>query len=152
MQIAPADPTTPDILALLAEHLAEMHATSPAESVHALDVTALRRPHVTFLAARDDAGDLLGVGATVALGDGHAEIKSMRTTAQARGRGVAATVLAALVESARDAGCSRVSLETGTEPHFAPARRLYERHGFLECPPFGAYTLDPNSVFYTREI
>ncbi|SEJ63642.1 GNAT family N-acetyltransferase [Demequina mangrovi] len=152
MQISPADPTTPDILALLNEHLAEMHATSPAESVHALDVEALRRPEVTFLAARDQSGDLLGVGAVVALADDHAEIKSMRTTAQARGKGVAAAVLAELVATAQQHGRTRVSLETGTEPHFAPARRLYERHGFLECEPFGKYTLDPNSIFYTREV
>jgi putative acetyltransferase len=38
-------------------------------------------------------------------------------------------------------------LETGTEDYFAPARRLYLRHGFTECPPFGDYRLDPNSVF-----
>lgn len=29
---------------LLAEHLADMHATSPPESVHALDLTSLTDP------------------------------------------------------------------------------------------------------------
>jgi putative acetyltransferase len=29
---------------------------------------------------------------------------------------------------------------------------LYTAHGFTECPPFGDYKLDPNSVFLTREI
>jgi putative acetyltransferase len=30
---------------------------------------------------------------------------------------------------------------------FAPARALYAPFGFVECPPFGDYRLDPNSVF-----
>lgn len=146
------DPAAPDIVALLGEHLADMHATSPAESVHALDVEALRAAHVTFVAARDATGDLLGVGALARLDPGHAEIKSMRTAAAARGRGVAAAVLGRLLELARDAGVTRVSLETGTQDFFRPAHRLYERHGFEPCGPFGSYAVDPCSRFYTRSV
>ena len=46
----------------------------------------------------------------------------------------------------------RLSLETGAQPAFAPARRLYERFGFRECGPFGSYAEDPNSVFMTRAL
>lgn len=152
MRIAIEDPATPDVVALLEAHLADMHATSPAESVHALDVERLRAPHVTFLVARDDAGALLGVGALADLGGGHGEIKSMRTATQARGRGVAAAVLTELVGLARGRGWSRVSLETGAQPFFAAAHRLYERHGFARCAPFGAYAPDPHSRFYTLEL
>jgi len=46
----------------------------------------------------------------------------------------------------------RVSLETGSQDFFAPARRLYARHGFVECGPFGSYALDPNSVFMSLDL
>lgn len=77
----------------------------------------------------------------------HGEIKSMRTTASARGRGVATLILRHILDDARARDLERVYLETGTEDYFAPARRLYARNGFTECPPFAGYTLDPNSVF-----
>lgn len=146
IRIATDDPARPDVHQLLSEHLADMFATSPAESVHALDHSALSHESITFWTARED-GVLLGCGALKMLSAGHAEIKSMRTAANARGRGVATLMLEHIVAEAARLGYERVSLETGTEDYFAPARRLYARHGFTECPPFGDYTLDPNSVF-----
>ncbi len=149
IEIAIERPDRPDVVALLTEHLAEMHATSPAGSVHALDLTALTRPSITFVTARAGAS-LLGCGALSRLSATEGEIKSMRTRAEARGRGVAATVLEWLLAEARTRGYARVSLETGSQDHFAPARRLYARYGFTECDPFGSYVADPNSVFMTR--
>lgn len=140
-----------DVVALLDEHLAEMRATSPAESVHALPVEALREPGVAFWTVR--RGDvLLGCGALKDLGERHGEIKSMRTAASARGRGIGQILLRHLLDEARRAGLTRVSLETGTQDHFAPARRLYERHGFTEVGPFGDYRRDPNSAFYSLDL
>ncbi|WNM24826.1 GNAT family N-acetyltransferase [Demequina capsici] len=152
MRIVPEDPATPDIVALLDEHLAHMHATSPAESVHALDVARLKRPGIAFLAARDDDGVLLGVGAIAELDSAHGEIKSMRTAASARGRGVAAEVLTQLLATALERGYDRVSLETGTQEFFAPAHRLYARAGFTPCGPFADYTDDPHSRFFTKSL
>ncbi|BCW60160.1 GNAT family N-acetyltransferase [Arthrobacter sp. StoSoilB20] len=146
IRIEPDDPARPDVSQLLSEHLADMFATSPAESVHALDHSALSHESITFWTARED-GTLLGCGALKKLSEGQAEIKSMRTTSAARGRGVATAMLEHIVAEAARLGYGRVSLETGTEDYFAPARRLYARHGFTECPPFGDYILDPNSVF-----
>jgi putative acetyltransferase len=151
-------PDRDDVRALLDEHLADMYATSPPESVHALDHTALLAPSVTFLTARGADGTLLGCGALSELAatapgsPGHGELKSMRTARAARGRGVATAVLGRLLELAAERGYGRVSLETGTQEFFAPARRLYARHGFAECGPFGRYALDPHSVFMTREL
>lgn len=146
IRIATDDPARPDVHQILSEHLADMFATSPAESVHALDHSALKHESIMFWTARED-GVLLGCGALKALSSGHAEIKSMRTASIARGRGVATQMLEHIVAEAARMGYERVSLETGTEDYFAPARRLYARHGFTDCPPFGDYTLDPNSVF-----
>lgn len=144
-------PTRHDVHLLLSEHLADMYATSPAESVHALDHSALAAPSITFWTARED-GNLLGCGALKLLGSPtgpvrQGEIKSMRTTASARGRGVATLMVGHILEDARTRNIERVYLETGTEDYFAPARRLYAKHGFTECPPFADYVLDPNSVF-----
>lgn len=151
IQIDRDDPARADVHQLLSEHLADMFATSPAESVHALDQSALSGPSITFWTAREDGG-LLGCGALKLLDSApglgrHGEIKSMRTTASARGRGVATLMLRHILDDARTRKLERVLLETGSEEYFAPARRLYFRHGFTECPPFADYVLDPNSVF-----
>lgn len=57
-----------------------------------------------------------------------------------------------IIDAARALRLRRLSLETGSWDYFAPARRLYRRHGFVECPPFGDYAPDSNSVFMTREV
>lgn len=144
-------PARADVHRLLSEHLADMFATSPAESVHALDHSALSVPSITFWTAREN-GDLLGCGALKTLDPvsgsaAYGEIKSMRTTAAARGRGVATLMLRHILDNARSRNLERVYLETGTEDYFASARRLYARNGFTECHPFADYVLDPNSVF-----
>jgi putative acetyltransferase len=145
------DLTRPEVHRLLADHLADMHATSPAESVHALDLTGLRRPDVTMWTLWDD-GALLGCAALRELSPDAGEIKSMRTVAEARGRGLGRLLLEHVIAEAQGRGYRRLSLETGAEDFFAPARRLYARHRFTECPPFGDYTLDPHSVYMTREV
>lgn len=151
MKIIKDDLTGPEIKALLQEHLDDMYATSPPESVHALDVDALRRPEITFWSAWLES-DLVGCIALKSLEPGHGEIKSMRTANIARGKGVAKTLLQHLVEQARSSGLHKLSLETGTEAFFAPARNLYLGYGFKECAPFSDYRLDPNSVFMTKCI
>lgn len=151
MDLEIVDPERPDIVALLAEHLADMCATSPAESVHALDVEALRDPSITCWSARED-GVLLGCGALRELDPAHAEIKSMRTTAAARGRGVAARLLETMTQTAVERGYRRLSLETGVEDYFAAARRLYVRAGFAETSAFGSYRPDRHSVFMTKQL
>ena len=71
MHIERDDLTRPEVHALLAEHLRGMHALSPPESVHALDLTGLRQPEVTFWTIWDST-TLLGTGALKALaGAGH---------------------------------------------------------------------------------
>jgi putative acetyltransferase len=140
-----------EIAALLREHLRNMAEISPPESVHALDIEALRAPGITFWSVWEGR-ELLGCGALKELDADHAEVKSMRTASAARGMGVATTLLLHLVEEARGLGYTRLSLETGSQAFFEPARRLYRRHGFTECGPFADYVLDPNSVFLTRAL
>lgn len=145
------DLARPAVRALLREHLADMTASSPAESMHALDLDGLLAPGMSVWTAWDGA-ELAGCCALKDLGEGHGEIKSMRTVPTLRGRGVAATMLGHLAAEARARSWHRLSLETGSQDEFAPARRLYARHGFVAGPPFGDYLPDPNSVFMSRDL
>lgn len=151
MHIRPDDLRGPEIRALLEEHLRDMRAISPPESVHALDLDGLRRPEVTFWTAWD-GGELLGCGALRELDRTHGEIKSMRTAAAHRRKGVAAAMLRHLLAEAARRGYRRLSLETGSMAAFEPARRLYASFGFVPCGPFADYGPDPNSAFLTLEL
>ncbi|WP_203581091.1 GNAT family N-acetyltransferase [Microbacterium hibisci] len=136
---------------LIAFHLSGMHDTSPPESVHALDLEALRHPSLSVWSAWVD-GELAGVGALKALDADRGEIKSMRVDDRFRGTGVGRALLRHIVDDARRRGMSSLWLETGTTADFAPAQRLYESEGFALCGPFEDYVLDPVSVFMTRSI
>lgn len=151
MTILPGDLGDPRILELLRVHLTHARAESPPCSVHALDVSGLRAPDISFWAAWEGE-QLLGVGALKQLAPDHGEVKSMHTAAAARGRGVGAAMLQHLVSLARQRGYARLSLETGSMAYFSPARALYARAGFEECGPFGSYRLDPNSIYMTRAL
>jgi putative acetyltransferase len=149
--IAIDDPRGADVRELLAHHLDYAGANTPPEDVHALDLEALLDPSVTFFSYRA-GGELLAVAALKRLDDRHAEIKSMHTAAAARGRGVGRAMVAHLIAVARERGYRRLSLETGSAPPFAAARRLYASAKFTPCEPFGDYRASPNSAYMTRSL
>lgn len=151
MEIKIDDLESPAIHELLRQHLTNMAEISPPESVHALDLTALKKPDITFWSAWEDK-DLLGCGALKELDAGHGEVKSMRTVTAHLRKGVARRLLETILDEAGKRGYTRVSLETGSMAEFEPARRLYASFGFEFCKPFGDYVDDPNSVFMTRSI
>lgn len=148
IRIDRVDGPTPGLAAFLLAHHADMAGTAPPESQHALPMDRLLDPGVRLFAARD-GDELVATGALAPLAgdDGHEELKSMRTDPDRRGQGLGRAMLDALLDDARRRGVRRVSLETGSDAFFAPARRLYERAGFVECPPFAAYVPDPHSTF-----
>lgn len=76
----------------------------------------------------------------------------MHTEQSRRRQGTGSAILLHIIAAARQMKLSRLSLETGSWPYFAPACELYKQHGFVECPPFGNYVLDPNSIFMTLEL
>lgn len=151
MQVRAGGLDTPQVAELLAAHVADMRRYSPPESVHTLDLDRLRTPDLSFWSVWDGE-EVLGCGALRELDSRHGELKSMRTAAPHRGRGVGSLVLEHLVGQAVARGYSRVSLETGAPVEFAPARRLYARRGFVECGPFGPYVADEFSVFMTLDL
>jgi putative acetyltransferase len=151
MEIRRDDLRGPEIRALLEEHLRNMHEISPPESVHALDLEALRRPEITFWTVWE-CGELLGCGALKELDAVHGEIKSMRTASAHRRRGVAAAMLRHILAEARRRADAPQSHETRSMPAFEPARRMYASFGFTPCGPFAGYTADPNSAFMTLDL
>ena len=151
MQIRVDDLRGAQIIRLLEEHLRNMHEITPAESVHALDLSGLRRPEVTMWSAWEGA-ELLGCGALKALDERHGELKSMRTARAHLRKGVASGILRVMLAEAKSRAYRRLSLETGSMAAFEPARTLYARFGFQRCGPFADYTDDPNSYFMTLEL
>lgn len=136
------------VISLLREHLAAMATESPEDSCHALDLDSLRTPEVTFWSVWDGV-ELAGFGAIKLLTPEHAEIKSMKTAPGHVRKGVASKLLSHIIQEAERRGYSRLSLETGSMEYFAPARKLYEKYGFIYCEPFGDYKPDPYSIFMT---
>lgn len=128
-----------------------MRSVSPPESVHALDIEGLRKPDITFWSAWLGP-ELMGCGALKELTPYHGEIKSMRTVRTYKRRGVASTLLRHILSQAEQRRYRQVSLETGSQSHFEPARKLYASYGFQVCGPFGSYVEDPNSIFMTKVI
>jgi len=149
--IAIDDPRASDVRALVARHLVFARSHKPAGDVHALDVAGLLDPAVTVFTCRAD-GELLAVGALRRLDRWHAELKSVHTAEAARGRGIGRAMLAHLIGVTRDRGLRRLSLKTGSQPAFAPARSLYASAGFAPCRPFGGYRPSHSSIFMTLSL
>ncbi len=150
-RIVTDDLTGEDVADLLRLHLEEMHRWSPACKVHAMPLERLRETDVTFYSAWD-ADRLAAVGALKELGAGRGELKSMRAAPAYRGKGAGEAILMHLMAEARARDLTWLGLETGRPAPFVPARRLYEKHGFAECPAFGDYVSDEFSLCMERML
>lgn len=149
--ISRENPQGADVALLMARHTADMHADTPPESIHMMDAAQLDVPEVQFFVGRV-AGQAVAMGAIKTIDSTHAEVKSMHVLVEHRGKGLSKAMLDHLIAAARASGFARLSLETGTQAMFTPARRLYEKAGFTECPPFEGYVLDPNSYYMTLHL
>ncbi len=147
--IQPEAPAEPEVRALIEDLDALMISLYPAESNHLLDIETLRQPDIKFFVARyDDVA--VGCGAYRVLDAKHGEIKRMFVTPVARGMRLGQRLLLHLETDAWVAGLRRLSLETGI--HQPEAINLYERAGYVPCPPFADYKPDPLSLFMTKKI
>ena len=152
MQIREGGLGEPQVEALLQLHFAGMLANSPKDSCHFLDFSGLAAPDVSFWTLWEGE-TLLGMGALREIEPSHGEIKSMRTAPDQLRRGAGATMLRHIIQTARERGWSRLSLETGRGPAFEPATEMYLRHGFEDCAAFADYPSDdPFSRFMTLNL
>jgi putative acetyltransferase len=136
---------------ILQAHWLFCTSSTPIEHVYALDASKLFSPDITVFGARID-GELVGVGAMRRLDTEHAELKSMHTLAKSRGLGVGKAMVAHIEEFARRSGIERMSLETGTNEAFRPARELYKSLGYQSCDAFGDYVLSEDNMCMTKSI
>lgn len=148
LHISLEHPSAPDVLALLEQSDAYMASLYPPESNHMLDAASLSRGHVRFFVAR--RGLALGCGALVMDDAGGAEIKRLFVSGAARGHGVGRLLLGRLEACAIEEGVHTLRLETGI--YQPEALGLYESAGYVTRGPFGAYVLDPYSVFMEKQL
>ncbi len=151
LQIIEDDLTGEEIAALLRFHRDEMFQLFPPEQVFSFSIDQIRQSDTRIFSAWLD-GKLAGCGGLMELDAGHGEIKSMRVAPVFLGTGVGKALLRHIMVEARARGYARLSLETGTIGELLPARRLYESHGFVRCPPFADYLADPLSQCMTRKL
>ena len=144
--IEPANPRDPGPSSLLASSHLLMQSLYPPEDNFALDINALCAPDVHFFAARQ--GDITLGTVALAVRPGYAEVKSMFTAPEARGKGVAAALLRQIEDHARHLNLNTLRLETGDE--LAEAVRLYERNGYTRCGKFGSYEDNGSSIFMEK--
>lgn len=142
------DPNHPGAVALLKQSHALMKALFPPEDNFFLDIDELCAEHIRFFTARE--GDaILGTGA-LAVKDGYGEVKSMFVDETARGKGIADALLRQIEDQAREDALTLLKLETGDVLH--AAHKLYQRHGFTQCGPFGDYGAAKSSVFMEKTL
>ncbi|MFY0690563.1 MAG: GNAT family N-acetyltransferase [Paracoccaceae bacterium] len=148
IEITSADPRSPEALALLQASHDLMNSLYPPEHNHYLSVDELCIPSIHFVVARLN-GEAKGCAA---LSDQttYGELKSMFVAPETRGSGLGAALMDHLESVARASGLAAIKLETGDT--LDAAHRLYARHGFVICGPFGAYVEGPHSVFMEKQL
>jgi len=139
------------VLSLLEEHLLEMQAECPEETMHALDVEGLQKPEVDLWVARE-GNTVLACCALKRLSASHGELKSLRAANAAKSKGVGSRLLKHILVQARIQGYEKLSLETGASPYFAAAVTLFRRVGFSSCGPFADYQEHPTSLFFEIDL
>ncbi len=142
---------TDDLAQVLQAHWLFCTSYSPIVHVYVLDAPNLFSPDITVFGARID-GELVGVGAMRRLDVDHAELKSMHTLAKSRGLGIGKAMVAHIEDFARSSEIKRISLETGTNEAFKPARELYNSLGYQSCEAFGDYVLSEDNMCMTKLI
>lgn len=146
--VRPGDPRSPEGRRLLGASQALLTSLYPPEDNYFLSVDELAAPHIDFWIAEAD-GEALACVALARM-DGYGEVKSLFVDPAARGRGVGTALMAALEHRARASGLPVLRLETGDT--LGEAHRLYRRHGFMLCGPFGDYQEGPHSVFMEKRL
>jgi len=149
VEIIAVSPTSREAAQLMTELDAEIQRRYPGVTAHGLHQRDLDDPRTVFLVARV-AGEACACGALRALEPGTAEVKRMYVRDQFRRRSLGRRMLAALESTAREAGVTRLRLETGDRQPEAIA--LYESAGFVTIEPFGEYSGNDFSRCFEKTI
>ena len=141
-----ADPAVQALLVDVLNELSERYGGSGDDTPIATD--DFTAPNGAFLVA-DDGERLVGCAGWRRHGD-DAELKRMFTAKAARKRGLGRRMLTAVEDSARQAGCHRLILETGGRQPEAIA--LYETAGYARIPDFGYYKDEADVLSFAKDL
>jgi GNAT superfamily N-acetyltransferase len=142
-------PDTSDAIMLIDEletHLAPLY---PQTSRYGYSVEKLIQQGVAFFVSRRD-GAPAGCGGVQFYGTEYGELKRMFVLPKFRGMGLAKLMLEHLENYTREHNIHLLRLETGI--YQTEAIGLYERMGYLGCPPFGEYTEGPLNIFFEKRL
>lgn len=148
LTVRKGDPRAPEATALLRASQDYLATLYPPEHNHYLSVDALRTADISFFIAELD-GKAIGCAALKRF-DSYAEIKSMFVDQKTRSSGTGGALMTALEAEAKSNSLTSLKLETGDTLY--PAHRLYARHGYTVCGPFGDYAEGPHSVFMEKHL
>jgi GNAT superfamily N-acetyltransferase len=144
------DPVAQELIATLQAEFVVRYGSPDETPVHPGEFSP---PHGVLLIGRLD-GQPVACGAwrraDPSAGPAVGEIKRMYVDAAHRGKGFSRQVLAALEQSARAAGLTRLRLETGDRQ--PEAIGLYQNSGWSRIPGFGYYADAPGSVCFGKEL
>lgn len=151
MMIEFLDPDVDEVQQLIAASDAFYVDLYPAESNHLESSDDLKRSNVVFIGGRVD-GCLVASGAAKIMQDdgSYAEIKRVFVHHDYRGRGLSRAIMKYLEAELLSRGITLFRLETGIRQ--PEALGLYKKLGYHERKPFGAYVLDPLSVFMEKQV
>ena len=125
-----------------------MESLFPPEDNHYLSIDALCTPDIHFFIARE--GDIPLGCAALADKSEYGELKAMVVAEAARGKGAADALMRQPEDHDRTLKLSALKLETGSLLH--AAHKLYGRHGFSLCQPFGNYSANDTSIFMEKRL
>ena len=140
-----------EVNTLLEKHFKELRSVSPEGSAHVLDIPGLQTDSIKFWSLWENEM-LIGCGALKFLEKDHGEFKSIRVVDGFRKKWYGVKILQHLIDEAKKLNITMLSLETGSGDFFLPARTLFKKVGFKECPPFAHYKKDPNSCYMNLKI
>jgi len=147
LRLASVDPDSPDARQLIAELDAALAAITGDSGASSFDPQDCRGPGAVFVIAYDAQGAAVGCGALRPLEGEVGEIKRMYARP---GSGAGAAVLAGLERHAAAHGYRRLSLSTRRVN--VRAVDFYERHGYVEVPPYGRYVGRTVSICLGRRL
>ncbi|MFI9203457.1 GNAT family N-acetyltransferase [Streptomyces sp. NPDC053048] len=158
MEILPVDYTHPDAAKLDDQVQSEYVERYGDTDLVRMDPAQFAPPRGLYLIAYDIDGTPLATGGWRSMekneeeyADGDAEVKRMFVVPEARGRGLARRILAALEDDARAAGRTRMVLSTGDKQPEAIA--LYLSSGYEPVvPKFGMYRFHDGSRCFAKPL
>ena len=129
-----AEPPASDLIEAMVSEMVPLYGRIDRPGMPVAGPEQFAPPRGAFLVGFDDDGRPVCGGGLKPLGPDVVEIKRMYVAPDARGRGVARALLAALEDAARELGYARARLDTG--PKQPAAEHLYRSAGYTEIDNF----------------